>query len=608
MKKFAYNQFIDLYHDELRYAVKTTSNTNPLAYSYLRFSSPEQADGDSVRRQTDLRDAWLKRHPAIRLDKSLRLVDAGVSGYTGKNRKNARHALAQFLDLVERGRVLAGSYLIVENLDRLTRENPVVSIPAVLSLIAAGVRVVQLTPSEIVYDADMEQHHLLNMLWELARGHGESKRKSGLCGEAWQHKKAQARAQKTPHGSMCPGWLELVGVKSRKNHRGSYRKDFSEASYRLRLDRAGTVQRIFEWCAEGLGTHLILARLHAEGIPPFGSGKKWGRSSIAKLLNNRAVLGEYQPRKGRSSGERPDDGAPIAGYYPAAIDEALWHAARAAMRAREHRSGAPATQTVNPFSGLLFDARDGSKIHVATNGTKYKYLVSSAAWHKVEGAVWKAFPLATFTEAVLSQLQELSASSLFADPSAERITVLDGRLGDVEKRLAVAQAKFDADPESPSWADMITKYDREKRALVRELNEARLEAAHPLSASWVEAVELMSKDEPRRLRAALLETIESIWCLIVARGTTRLCVVQVWFSKTDEHRDYLIVHRAGMGGAVGNRPPQAWVDSFAEAGTPADLDLRKPADTRKLERYLAAEDLDKLRNAMKELPLVKADA
>jgi hypothetical protein len=31
----------------------------PTAYSYLRFSSPEQAKGDSIRRQTQARDAWL---------------------------------------------------------------------------------------------------------------------------------------------------------------------------------------------------------------------------------------------------------------------------------------------------------------------------------------------------------------------------------------------------------------------------------------------------------------------------------------------------------------------------------------------------------------------
>src|SRR5687768_3108579 len=97
---------------------------SPIAFSYLRFSSPGQADGDSVRRQTDLRDNWLKRHPNARLDTSLTLADKGVSGFTGAHRKNPdRHALAAFLKLVEQGRVPRGSYLIVENLDRLSRED-----------------------------------------------------------------------------------------------------------------------------------------------------------------------------------------------------------------------------------------------------------------------------------------------------------------------------------------------------------------------------------------------------------------------------------------------------------------------------------------------------
>src|SRR5262245_10557651 len=164
-----YTELITLWHQFRRSAVKAApTEAGALAYSYLRFSSMAQADGDSVRRQTALRDGWLKRHPAVRLDTSLRLEDKGVSGYRGEHRTNKRHALAVFLDLVERGRVPAGSYLIVENLDRLTRENPIISIPAVLSLIAAGIRVVQLAPVEIVYDSDMEQHHLMNMLWELA--------------------------------------------------------------------------------------------------------------------------------------------------------------------------------------------------------------------------------------------------------------------------------------------------------------------------------------------------------------------------------------------------------------------------------------------------------
>src|SRR3954464_8676467 len=92
----------------------------PLAFSYLRFSSPKQAAGDSVRRQTGLRDAWLNESGAV-LDNTLTLRTAGVSAFKGQHRVNPdRHALALFLQLVKSGRVPRGSYLVVECLDRLS--------------------------------------------------------------------------------------------------------------------------------------------------------------------------------------------------------------------------------------------------------------------------------------------------------------------------------------------------------------------------------------------------------------------------------------------------------------------------------------------------------
>src|SRR5262249_45931284 len=129
-----------------RLIVRTKPKRGEVAISYLRFSSPEQAKGDSVRRQTDLRDGWLKRNK-VRLDTSLRLEDKGVSGYTGAHRGNPdRHALATLMHLVEEGRIEPGTYLIVENLDRLSREDIIPALTLVLNLIQAGIRIVQLTP------------------------------------------------------------------------------------------------------------------------------------------------------------------------------------------------------------------------------------------------------------------------------------------------------------------------------------------------------------------------------------------------------------------------------------------------------------------------------
>src|SRR5262245_54634702 len=128
----------------------------PLGYSYLRFSSPQQADGDSIRRQTEKTTEWCQRNQVL-LDKSMSLKDEGVSAFRGSHRKDPEtHALAAFLAHVKSGRVERGSYLIVESLDRLSREAIRPALTLFLNIIEAGIRVVQLIPVEVVYDEDVD--------------------------------------------------------------------------------------------------------------------------------------------------------------------------------------------------------------------------------------------------------------------------------------------------------------------------------------------------------------------------------------------------------------------------------------------------------------------
>ena len=54
------------------------------AYSYLRFSRPEQMRGDSQRRQVTKSQDWADRKK-VPLDDSLDLRDLGVSAFRGKN-------------------------------------------------------------------------------------------------------------------------------------------------------------------------------------------------------------------------------------------------------------------------------------------------------------------------------------------------------------------------------------------------------------------------------------------------------------------------------------------------------------------------------------------
>ena len=93
-----------------------------IAYSYKRFSSPEQARSDSIRRQTKATADWCERR-GLQLDETLRMVDAGVSAFRGKNIEDDAAALAGFREAVRAGQVPKGSYLVCESFDRLSRDH-----------------------------------------------------------------------------------------------------------------------------------------------------------------------------------------------------------------------------------------------------------------------------------------------------------------------------------------------------------------------------------------------------------------------------------------------------------------------------------------------------
>ena len=88
---------------------------------------------------------------------SLELADLGVSAFRGNPEL---HALARFLQAVKTGKFRPGAFLIVESLDRLSREGADEVQQLLLSLANAGIRVVQLLPVETVYAKPVDSMRL----------------------------------------------------------------------------------------------------------------------------------------------------------------------------------------------------------------------------------------------------------------------------------------------------------------------------------------------------------------------------------------------------------------------------------------------------------------
>jgi DNA invertase Pin-like site-specific DNA recombinase len=572
-------------------AVKSKPAT--IAYSYLRFSQPSQSEGDSQRRQNELRDAWLKRNPDVKLDASETLEDKGVSGFRGEHRDNPdRHALAKFIERVKEGRIPRGSYLIVESLDRLSREDIIPALSLLLDLIQRDIRVVQLLPAETTFDKSSNPMHLMMAIMELSRGHSESRMKSERVGRAWADKKRRAAATGEPVTARALAWLRLV-----------------DGKWVVVPGVAEAIRRIYRLAIDGHGLSEITKRLNAEGVPPVGNGRTapfWARSYVHKILKSRAAMGEFQPCKGRRKKKEPD-GPPIANYYPAIVTEEEWYAARAALQSRRGKAGRPPKFYINLFGGLLRDARDGGTIHQHAKTDNYALqLVPYRALQGVTGSQPVQFPAAVFEREILKHLREIDPREILpSNGHEEKVLVLTGKLAEVEAQIEKVKTRLERNY-SEAVADVLDRHAARRKKLAEELAQARQEASSPLGAAWGDCGSLLAvleatpaaevQDVRVKLRGVLRRVVESIWCLFVQRDageagvTVKLAAVQIWFAG-GARRDYFIAYRQGKRGFGTKRPEQAWSRSLAEV-TPAALDLRKRSDARALDRALAAVDWD----------------
>lgn len=364
------------------------------------------------------------------------------------------------------------------------------------------------------------------------------------------------------------------------------------------------MRRICSLAAQGLGAGLIVKELIAAKAPPMGTSGLWSRAYVNLVLADRRALAEFQPRyaNGKPAGD------PIPGYYPPAVTEAEWLAARAAVGARNRPRGRVG-ERVNLFSGLLFNAREGDACYCTTRTNNRQHRrVLLAARARENGASAISFPCDAFETAILSKLREVDPRAVLGDaPGQEEITVLSSELAHVQARQDDVAAEL-LRGQASALAKAARELDRREKELREQLAEAKLRAAHPTGEAWGEAMTLASvlhsalkpREARLKLRSLLRRLIKEIWILVVPRGRDRLAAVQVYFLG-DGCRESVILHRPDKAGRCGWRVAgglwahflSGWL-RLSRRRLLGGLDLRKREDAAEMERQLLAIDPDRL--------------
>src|SRR5258708_377101 len=165
----------------------------PRAISYLRFSTAAQSLGHSEKRQIEDAEAYCLKH-GLSLVASDQLSDLGLSAFRGANRTVG--ALGGFLEAMRAGRIPRGTYLIVESLDRVSRETAVRAVNQFSEIILAGIKLVtlkdQLVHSEETVNA--EPYRLFHSLALMIAANAESALKAERVSKAWANKRNLAKS------------------------------------------------------------------------------------------------------------------------------------------------------------------------------------------------------------------------------------------------------------------------------------------------------------------------------------------------------------------------------------------------------------------------------
>jgi DNA invertase Pin-like site-specific DNA recombinase/ElaB/YqjD/DUF883 family membrane-anchored ribosome-binding protein len=402
------------------------------AYSYIRFSTPEQRKGDSLRRQTEFSERYAAEHGLV-LDSSLRLQDLGLSAYKGEHRSD-KGALGQFLKLVEMGKIEKGSVLLVESLDRLSREEITEALEQFLAIIGKGIKIVTLIDKR-EYTKETVNNNFSEMMFSLmtmARAHEESSTKAMRLGKAWEGKRKQVGFWKLT--ARCPAWLKLRDDKTQ---------------FDTLRGPEDAIRRIFDMKLAGKGATTIIRELNStpEIWKPGSTNKRkrgegWRESYVKKILQNRAVIGEFQPHR-LFKGKRQPIGNPISDYFPSVIDKDVFYRVQEQIRQNVHKGGQTGTVS-NLFSHIVKCGYCGGSLAYVDKGPAPRggqYLVCDRARRGL-GCSKTSVKYSEFERLVLSYCKGLNAQDILDRNDDTAINLLKkeydgitGELGTINKEI-----------------------------------------------------------------------------------------------------------------------------------------------------------------------------
>src|ERR1039458_213493 len=258
---------------------------------YARVSSTPQTEEDATGLERQLQSArrTLVAHPSWEIDDKFSLVDAGLSGYKGKN-LDPEAALGGFLKALKEGRVplTPTKVLHIDEMSRLSRLPIKEARKLFEGILESGVEIFIAQDNKLYTKESLDNSmDLIISLLRFEASNKYAKELGSSIKRGWAIIKERAVKDGKPDRTKPPGWLQWKATSE------------TEGYYEEIPERVKSIRRIFDLALQGHGVRTITRKLNGEKATLLSTynGKKvqsrcWSNTTIQKIIRSKSVRSE----------------------------------------------------------------------------------------------------------------------------------------------------------------------------------------------------------------------------------------------------------------------------------------------------------------------------
>lgn len=279
------------------------------AYAYIRVSSQQQTaegkHGLARQRQTiamfldECNNDIPPRFPGIDVGDIEVMEDPGVSAFHSKN-WGSNGSLGKFYNRVMSGEI-SNVWLLIENIDRISRGMPVQAINKISSMLERNVFIFEIETKTVFSRSSTSELSALGM--SLNRSHAESKRKSIMAAKTHRQKiEEYLKTGKlwTTSKNKLPRWINIA-----------------DGKYIIDGKQQEIINYAFNMYLDGHGNAPLVRRLNENDM--LDNGVPWTTVSLNRLLRDERLIGV------RVIGSTKTEQSRYENVYPICIDKKLFY-------------------------------------------------------------------------------------------------------------------------------------------------------------------------------------------------------------------------------------------------------------------------------------------